>query len=166
MLEKIVSFLKTDIKEFGKTKNIDKEKIGDNTVEMHNQALSEIKLLGSIVKNLDVGFFTSSTFTSYLDMKSSFNNGTNQYQGLGKCTELFCLAVKAQANFLKIEQTELRYRGRKQQDFYDFVFDLLRQKFDTSEDGEKNLELGVVNAKRKGEKDYYPDTFKEQIEGK
>ena len=174
VLKKIVSLLNTDIKDIGKKQDAEqsqesskgKEVISKNTIELHNQALSEVKLLGSIMKNLDNAFFNSSDFLAYLDIKSSLTNNQNQYRGLNNCAELLCLAVKAQETFLKIEQTELRYRSRKQQDLYDFVFDLLTQKFATEKQTENDLESGALNAQRKQEKYYSPDEFKEALREK
>jgi hypothetical protein len=180
VLKKIVSFLKTDIKDLKKTqekessqdegtmtsKSKGKEAVGSNTIEIHNQALSEAKLLGSIMKNLDGAFFSSPDFLFYLDIKSFLINNENQYQGLNNPSELLCLAVKAQETFLKIEQTELRYRSRKQQDLYDFVFDLLSQKFAVEEKKEDDLEAGALNAQRKEERYYDPEEFKQLIRSK
>ena len=176
MLDKVVSFLKTDIKDIGKIieteqsqdrgNSKEKEVIGSNTIEIHNQALSEAKLLGSIMNNLDGTFFNSPDFLFYLDIKSSLINNQNQYQGLNNCAELLCLAIKAQETFLKIEQTELRYRSRTQQVLYDFVFDLLSQKFGAEQKDENDLEANVLNAQRKEEKHYSPDEFKQVIREK
>ena len=160
MLNKIITFFNTYIENLinkkdkqispAKTKEEEKEQVGNKTIEMHRQDLSKTKLLASIIKNLDMGFFASSDFVFYLNIKSELINNQDEYQDLNNPAELFSLAVKAKDNFLKIEQTELRYRSLKQQEFYDYIFDLLRQNFEIQE-----------------EKKYYsPDEFKSNIRKK
>ena len=164
MLKKIVSFLNTDINDLT-SKNVEKKEIDNDIVQIHNQHLSQTRFLGSIIESLDAEFFTSSDFIFFLNLKASFVGEQNQYQGLNNCAELFALAVKAQSNFLKIEQTELRYRSRKQQEFYDFIVDLLAQKFD--EDSSDNLSSGVVIGARETEtKNYSAQEFKALIKDK
>jgi hypothetical protein len=170
VLDKIVSFLKTDIKDIGKKKEKEhdqtRETIASNTIEIHNQALSEAKILGSIMKNLDNPFFSSADFAFYVDIKSSLSHNTNEYQGLNDSAELFSLAIKARETFLKLEQTELRYRSRKQQELYDFVLDLLNQKFASEKQEQNDLESGVVKSQRKTEAYYSPEEFKQAVRQK
>jgi hypothetical protein len=171
VLNKIVSFLKTDIKDIGKKKEKEhdqtRETIASNIIEIHNQALSEAKILGSIMKNLDNPFFCSADFAFYGEIKSSLSHNGNEDQGLNDSAELFSLAIKARETFLKLEQTELHYRSRKKQELYDFVFDLLNQQFASEKQFEENdLDSGVVKSQRKTEPYYSPEEFKQAVRQK
>ncbi|BAQ65425.1 hypothetical protein [Geminocystis sp. NIES-3709] len=161
MFKKIVSFLNQDVT------NIKKEALGTETisqisVNLHNQALSEIKILSSIAKTLDNSSFQNPDFLFYIKIKSFFATNREQYQGLQQSAELLDLAVQAQANFLKIEQTELRYRSMKQQEYYNFVMNFLGEKF-AEDDNVDNPEGANVIAKKKEKNHYSPEEFKQQI---
>lgn len=162
MFKKIVSFLNQDVTNL--TKEIEGEEIiSEVSKNIHNQALAEIKVLSTIAKTLDNPNFQNTDFLFYIKIKSFFATNREQYQGLQNSAELLALAVKAQANFLKIEQTELRYRSTKQQEYYQFVMDFLGEKF--TEDNNE-LEEGAIITKKKDNKKYSREEFKQQIRAK
>lgn len=164
MLKKIVSFLNKDISSLTQN-NSAKENISENSINLHNQALGEAKVLTSIAKTIDKPIFLQSDFQYYLKIKSFFASNQEPYQGLENSAELLRLAVKAQANFLKIEQTELRYRSTKQQEYYEFVLNFLEEKFGES-DNKNDLGKNQIIAKKKQENKYSPNEFKQQIRAK
>jgi len=59
------------------------------------------------------------------------------YKGLGNCVDLLQAGIIAQKSFLRLEQTELRYRSRKQQEFYQYVADNLEDDLDREEFAKK-----------------------------
>lgn len=142
-----------------------KETIPELSVNLHDQALGELRVLGSIAKTLDTPAFDDPDFQFYIKTCSLFASNKGQYQGLKDSSELLNVAVQAQSSFLKIEQTELRYRSSKQQEYYKFVLDFLGEKFAQEEDN-KN-ELGQVNIGIKStKKQYSPEEFKQKIRAK
>lgn len=52
---------------------------------------------------------------------------------------------------MKIEQTELRYRSTKQQEYYEFVLNFLGEKFG-DDDNNNDLENNQIVAKKKTRK--------------
>lgn len=162
MFKKIVSFLNQDVTNL--TKDTEgQEIISEISTNIHNQALAEIKVLSTIAKTLDNPNFQDTDFLFYIKIKSFFATNREQYQGLQNSAELLALAVKAQANFLKIEQTELRYRSTKQQEYYQFVIDFLGEKF--AEDNNE-LEAGAIISQKKENQKYSREEFKQQIRAK
>lgn len=161
MFKKIASFLNQDISSLKKEQS-GTEIISDVSLNIHNQALAEIKVLSKIAKTLDNPSFNNPDFLFYLKIKSFFASNKDQYQGLENSAELLRLAVKAQANFLQIEQTELRYRSTKQQEYYDFVLKFLGEKF-AEENNNNELEQSGIIAKKKDKKEYSPEEFKKEI---
>lgn len=143
-----------------------KQTIPETSINLHNQALSELKVLGSIAKTLDNKSFDDPNFQFYLKTYSLFASNKGEYQGLKDSFELLRVAVQAQVSFLKIEQTELRYRSLKQQEYYNFVLNILEEKFaeEDTNSSELNQASAVVNKNQK--KEYYAEEFKQQIRTK
>jgi hypothetical protein len=56
--------------------------------------------------------------------------GANEYQSFCQSLKYLEVAIAAQNSYLKIESTELRYRSRKQQAFYQFVIDNITDNID------------------------------------
>ncbi len=167
MFKKIVFFLNKGETLNQDTTNFNKkisgtETISDISIGIHNQALGETKILATIAKTFDNASFKNPEFISYLKIKSFFASNKEEYQGLQNSAELLRLAVKAQANFLKIEQTELRYRSMSQQKYYNFVLEFLGEKFG-EDDNNNNLEQGSTIAQKKEKNQYSPEEFKQQI---
>jgi hypothetical protein len=146
-----------------------KEKISESSINLHNQALAELKVLGSIAKTLDIPAFQNNDFLQYVDVCTLFASNKGQYQGLKDSSELLRVAVQAQASFLKIEQTEMRYCSSKQQEYYKFVINFLAEKFAIEESKKDNLEEANVEANKdikNLKKKYSPEEFKQQIRAK
>lgn len=165
MLKKIVSFLNQDISTLTQNPS-SKENISENIINLHNQAFAEAKVLASIAKTIDNLNFKQSDFEYYLKIKYLFANNQEPYQGLENSAELLRLAVKAQANFLQIEQTELLYRSTKQQEYYDFVLKFLGEKFTDLEQKKDDLQNNQIIAQKKQKNKYSPEEFKQQIRAK
>lgn len=167
MFKKIKAVLTKDLFNSENNNSFDssnKENVPESAVTTHNQLLSEIKILSSIAKTLDSDSFTQSDFLFYLDIRNSFRESKGQYEGLKNSAELLRVAIAAQSIFLKIEQTELRYRSSKQQEYYDYVLKILTEEFEESEKKEDNNGVLVAQKKVNPQKIYSPQEFKEKLE--
>ncbi|MBR8828618.1 MAG: hypothetical protein DSM107014_12085 [Gomphosphaeria aponina SAG 52.96 = DSM 107014] len=102
-----------------------KREIDFETVGIHKQALAELRVLTPIAKALDDAKFTSREFKSFLEVKSNLIQGRGEYEGINNFIALLSGAIEAKDSFLKIEQIELSYRSLKQQEFYNYIFELL-----------------------------------------
>ena len=162
----LVSIMKTDITKLNtdiiNTEQTSKQIISESIISLHNQNLEDLRVFGAIVNTLDNANhakFDDREFGFYLKLKFSLADG-GEYQSLGNSAELLRVAIQAKDSFLKIEQTELRYRSLKQQDYYDFVFKLLEENF--SRDDSNNLEQSNFMAV-KPKKKYSSEEFKLKI---
>jgi hypothetical protein len=110
-----------------------KPKIPDRSLNLHNNALKEIKIIGKQVEKTNNEKFTSEEFILLLQIKINIAKGTEDYPELNYQVELLKAAIVAQKSFLKLEATELRYRSRKQQEFYQYVAENLEAEIDKEE---------------------------------
>ena len=74
--------------------------------------------------------FSQKEFILYLQLRSKVQQGAKEYQQICQSIKYLEVAIAAQSSYLKIEQTELRYRSRKQQAFYKFVTENIRDDLD------------------------------------
>jgi hypothetical protein len=107
---------------FGK---VVKPAVSENAIFLHNRKLAEVEALGKTIKFADSTKFSSQEFLQLVKLKYQIGKGAGEFAGLSSSLQLFVAAVKAQELFLKIDQTEIRYRGSKQQEFYQFTEKLL-----------------------------------------
>ncbi|MEL6494070.1 MAG: hypothetical protein AAFQ41_02975 [Cyanobacteria bacterium J06623_7] len=107
-----------------------KPKVPERPLNLHNNALKELENLGKRIEKLSDDKFTSDEFKLLLNIKVSVIKGDEEYKELGYKAELLRAAILAQKSFLKLEATELRYRSRKQQQFYQYVADNLEEDLD------------------------------------
>ncbi|WP_069791483.1 hypothetical protein A5482_003310 [Cyanobacterium sp. IPPAS B-1200] len=150
MFKKIKAILTTDIfssEDNSPSDSPHKQNVPESAVILHNQLFSELKILTSIAKTLDSDYLNQSDFKFFLDIRASFAKNTGQYEGLENSAELLRVAIAAQSIFLKIEQTELRYRSSKQQEYYDYVLTILTEIFEKKET-EEEKESGILTAQK------------------
>lgn len=169
MFNKIKGILTKDIFSFNDDSSSDslkKKNVPESSLIIHNQLFSEIKILGSIAKTLDNDFFNQSDFQFFLDIRASFVRNINQYQGLENSAELLRVAIAAQSIFLKIEQTELRYRSLKQQEYYDYILQILTEEFETEPAQEEENGILIAQKQISPKKEYSPVIFKEKLRSK
>ncbi len=168
----LVSIMKTDITQLNtdmfSTEQTSKQTIAESIISLHNQSLEDLRVFGAIantLSNANHHKFDDQEFEFYLKLISSLADG-GEYQSLGNSAELLRVAIQAKDSFLKIEQTELRYRSLKQQDYYDFVFQLLEENFsvdDSDNLAANNLEESSFTS-RKPQKKYSPEEFQLKID--
>lgn len=102
-----------------------KGEIPDSTVDLYRNFYSQLKNVAAIAKTIDNEKFTSREFVNFLNINAQVNKNTSPYQGLKKSIELLKAALETKDSFLKIEATETRYRGYAQQEFYEYIDELL-----------------------------------------
>ncbi len=114
-----------------------KPQIPERSLNLHNDAFKEIKIIGKQVEKVNDEKFTSEEFKLLLQIKIDIAKGTEGYQELNYQVELLKAAIIAQKSFLKLESTELRYRSRKQQEFCQYIAEHLEAEIDKEEFAKK-----------------------------
>lgn len=104
-----------------------KPAVPETAINIHNNAFLQLKNIAAIAKSIDNYKLSSQEFYYYLKVKNLLTNGVDDYEGLSESLGLLKVALEAKDSFMKIEQIEMRYLGFKQKEFYDFVFELLKQ---------------------------------------
>ena len=107
-----------------------KPKVPEGSITLHNKALQEITAIGNKAEKINDDKFGNEEFRLLLQIKIDIAKGTKDYKKFGYGVELLKAAIVAQKSFLKLESTELRYRSRKQQEFYRYVADNLKEDID------------------------------------
>jgi hypothetical protein len=105
-------------------------KVPEGTVFLHERALKELLSLARKAERVDSEKFGSEEFLLYLKIKKDVEKGIPEYKQLHHSVELLRVAIATKDSFLRIEQTELRYRSKKQQEFYQFVLDTITEEPD------------------------------------
>ena len=101
--------------------------VPEGSISLHNRSLKEITLIGNKAEKINDEKFGNEEFLLLVRIKINISKGTEGYKELNHGVELLQAAIIAQKSFLRLEQTELRYRSRKQQEFYKFVADNLTE---------------------------------------
>ena len=104
-------------------RNYGKENIPESTVTLHNKTLKEIASIARKVERIDSEKFTNKEFVLYVKLKKQLEQNLQDSQRIYQSIKYLEVAIYAQSSYLRIEQTELRYRSRKQQEFYNFILD-------------------------------------------
>ncbi|MBW4536062.1 MAG: hypothetical protein KME09_19165 [Pleurocapsa minor HA4230-MV1] len=120
---------------------LDRPSVPEGSINLHSHSFKEITLIGNKVEKIKNDKFASKEFLLLLRIKINMAKEAEGYQGLGSCVDLVQAGIIAQKSFLRLEQTELRYRSRKQQDFYRYVAENL--------EGEIDKEAFAQNIKQK-----------------
>ncbi|MCC0178994.1 hypothetical protein I4641_18665 [Waterburya agarophytonicola K14] len=107
-----------------------KPKVPDGSITLHNKALAEITTIGTKAEKINDAKFGNEEFKLLIQIKIDIAKKTEGYEKLGYGVDLLQAAIIAQKSFLKLESTELRYRSRKQQQFYQYVADNLEENVD------------------------------------
>lgn len=107
-----------------------KPQVSEGSVSLHNRALKEITPIGNKAEKINNDKFGNEEFLLLLRIKINMFKEAEGYRGLSNCVELLQAAIIAQKSFLRLEQTELRYRSRKQQEFYQYVAENLEENID------------------------------------
>lgn len=107
-----------------------KPEVPEGTIFMHDRALKDLEKIAQQVGRINADKFGNKEFLLFVKIRQSIEKGLEEYKAIGDRAELLKVAITAQSSFLRIEQTELRFRSRHQQEFYQFVIDSLNQDID------------------------------------
>ena len=106
-----------------------KAEVGEATISFHNREMMDIRFLAKSAQSLDNETFGNPEFLLLIKLKYLFAQGMNEFKGLAKSMQLLQVAITAKESFIKIDQTELRYRGLKQQEVYQCVEQQLKKHY-------------------------------------
>lgn len=107
-----------------------KPKVPEGSVNLHARSFKEITLIGNQAEKINSEKFGNTEFLLLLKIKINMAKEAEGYQGLSNCVDLLQAGIIAQKSFLRLEQTELRYRSRKQQEFYRYVAESLAEEIE------------------------------------
>ncbi len=110
--------------------NFGKPKVPEGSENLHARSLKEITRIGNQAEKINNEKFGNEEFLLLLRIKINMAKEADGYQGLGNCVDLLQAGIIAQKSFLRLEQTELRYRSRKQQEFDRYVAENLEGEID------------------------------------
>ncbi|NJR44793.1 MAG: hypothetical protein HC775_02715 [Hyellaceae cyanobacterium CSU_1_1] len=110
--------------------NFGKPKVPEGSENLHARSLKEITRIGNQAEKINNEKFGNEEFLLLLRIKINMAKEAEGHQGLGNCVDLLQAGIIAQKSFLRLEQTELRYRSRKQQEFYRYVAENLEGEID------------------------------------
>lgn len=110
--------------------NFGKPKVPEGSENLHARSFKEITRIGNQAEKINNEKFGNEEFLLLLRIKINMAKEAEGYQGLGNCVDLLQAGIIAQKSFLRLEQTELRYRSRKQQEFYRYVAENLEGEID------------------------------------
>ena len=105
-------------------------KVPDKAIALYDRYLKKIVNLATKAEQIDDEKFGTKEFVLYIQLRNKVARGVNEYQQIGQSIQYLEVAITASSSYLKIEQTELRYRSRKQQAFYQFVIDNITDDID------------------------------------
>ncbi len=104
--------------------------VPENAVALHNRNFKQLTSLGSKVAKIAKEKFGSEEFMLYLKLRQQVEKGVDEYKNINQSIQYLEVAIATQSSFLKLEQTESRYRSRKQQEFYNFVAETVAEDLD------------------------------------
>lgn len=102
-----------------------KSEISENVLRFHAREMMNLRDLTKIIQSIDNEKFGSEEFLAFIKLKYLLGQQTGDYQELKRSITLLQLAIEAKDSFISIDQIELRFRGSKQQQFYEFIESLL-----------------------------------------
>ncbi|GAB4543555.1 MAG: hypothetical protein Tsb0014_37250 [Pleurocapsa sp.] len=110
-----------------------KPEVPEGSVFMHSRYLKELNKIATKAERLESEKFGDREFLLYVQIKKNIAQKTPEFKKLNESVELLRAGIAAQKSFLRLEQIELRFRSRKQQEFYQFVADNIDDNIDKQE---------------------------------
>jgi hypothetical protein len=102
-----------------------KSEVPESVQIVHNGEMLAVRVFAKTAESIDSDKFNSQEFLLFVKMKYCLARGIEEYAGLDQSIKLLQAAIEAKNSYLTLDQTELRYRSSKQQDFYKYVESLL-----------------------------------------
>jgi hypothetical protein len=103
-----------------------RDEVSESSMFLYKRAIADISVLGKNADLIDNEKFGNPEFLLLIKLRYLLDKNIAEYSGIKESVELIQAAIDAKDSFLAIAQTELRFRGSKQQDFYQFTEDLLK----------------------------------------
>ena len=103
-----------------------KQELPEGVLAFRQKQLLDIRVFAKTAEAIDSDKFGDEEFLTYVRIKYLLAKGIGEFAGLGESAQLLQFAIDAKDLFIGIDQTELRYRSLKQQEFYQFVEELLQ----------------------------------------
>lgn len=116
-----------------RSQSFSRQEIPESTVQLYANSFNQLKNISAILRTIDNAKFTSKEFVEFLMIQRQFESDQGKFEGLKNSIELLRVALETKESFLKIEATESRYRSFSQQEFYEYVNELLQQDITVSE---------------------------------
>jgi hypothetical protein len=110
-----------------KIPHLRKKKVPQSDRQQHQQELNNLKNLVRRAEHLDNEQFQKQEFSIFSKIKTYIAHNVNEYNDLNHVVDLLDVAIEAQKSFASIYQIESQYYSRSQQEFYNFVAELLNQ---------------------------------------
>lgn len=107
------------------TRQFSKPEVSESAVFLYSREMMSLAVFAKTIEAIDSEKFGKEEFLVFVKMKYLLSQGINEYQGIYESLKLLKVAIDAKDYFIAIDQTELQYRGKKQQEFYQFVESLL-----------------------------------------
>ncbi len=111
---------------------IEKQEVPDSAIALRNLQLMDLRVFAKTAEAIDSQKFGDEHFLAFVKIKYLLSKGIGEYAGIDESLRLLQLAIQAKDSFIAIAQTELRYRGYKQQELYSFVDELLKSQADNT----------------------------------
>ncbi|MBD2652771.1 hypothetical protein H6G45_04510 [Synechocystis sp. FACHB-383] len=111
----------------------------------HRKHVSDLYIFAKTAEAIDSPQFLDQEFITYIKIQYMLDNDLGEYGGLKQSYRYLELAIDVKDLLLFINQTELRYRGYKQQEFYDQVPHILKESED-ADTFKQQLEATVAEA--------------------
>ena len=105
-------------------------KVPNSAELLHNRTFKELSSLAGKAERIASEKFGSEEFMLYARLKQQVEQGVKEYKNINLNIQYLEVAVATQSSFLRLEEIELRYRSRKQQEFYSFVVDTISDDMD------------------------------------
>ncbi|MEB3309357.1 MAG: hypothetical protein VKJ02_03930 [Snowella sp.] len=108
----------------------EKTEVPESAISLRSLQLMDLRVFAKTAEAIDSQKFGNEDFLAFVKIKYLLNKGMGEYAGIEESLRLLQLAIQAKDSFIAIAQTEIRYRGYKQQELYSFVDELLKNQTD------------------------------------
>ena len=109
------------------TGKLGKEPVPETALALHDREVMDATIFAKTAASIDSEKFTRPEFLLLIKIKYCLANGIEDYAGLNKSVKYLQAAIGAKNSYLTLDQTELRYRSSKQQDFYQYISNLMKE---------------------------------------
>ncbi|MFM7381520.1 MAG: hypothetical protein ACKO1W_00440 [Microcystaceae cyanobacterium] len=120
-----------------------REIMSESSLFLYNRAMSDIRVLGKNAEIIDNEKFGKEEFLIFVKLKYLLRKNMNEYEGIADSIKLLQVAIDAKDSFIALYQTELSFRGSKQQDFYQYTEGLLSH-YDNTQAFRDNVQVRLA----------------------